>query len=373
MWYSLIYIVIYRSFLENCISLTNLYENIWGCRTLIGYDRHGLGYIRQGRGNNVPNTIILPKIGIEYGICLGKRTEPDLDGFWKYLDKSLALTEKGLLSRYNIMKKQSPKAAPYMYQNNTIQDADKCIDTVEPALKHNTLGFGFIGVAEMCVALFGKNHAQSEKVWKFAYSVIEHIYNYAMEASERNDLNMGCYATPAEGLCRKALKELRNQYGIIENVTSHEFLTNSMHVPVYQEIGLFDKLRIEAPFTKFCTSGCITYIELDSMFINNTESVEAIIDYAFNELDIPYLAFNFPIDTCLKCGYQGEFNTTCPCCGSDLIEQLRRVTGYLSTDYHKFNDGKIAEVLERVKHTRYKDNKIKYISNKEIKFLEEDI
>ena len=250
------------------------------------------------------------------------------------------------------MKKQSPKAAPYMYQNNTIQDADKCIDTVEPALKHNTLGFGFIGVAEMCVALFGKNHAQSEKVWKFAYSVIEHIYNYAMEASERNDLNFGCYATPAEGLCRKALKELRNQYGIIENVTSHEFLTNSMKVPVYQEIGLFDKLRIEAPFTKFCTSGCITYIELDSMFINNTESVEAIIDYAFNELDIPYLAFNFPIDTCLKCGYQGEFNTTCPCCGSDLIEQLRRVTGYLTGNYTTaFNYGKQKEVEDRVKHS----------------------
>ena len=81
--------------------------------------------------------------------------------------------------------------------------------------------------------------------------------------------------------------------------------------------------------------------------------VEDIIDYAFNTLDIPYLAFNFPIDSCLDCGYQGEFNDKCPECGSKNIQQLRRVTGYLSTDYRNFNDGKRKEVEERVKHSRY--------------------
>ena len=324
-----------------------------GCRTLIGYDRHGLGYIRQGRGNNVPNTIILPKLGIEFGICLGKRTEPDLDGFWKAFEETLKLTEKGLLERFEIMIRQSPKAAPFMYQNNTIQDARECNETVFNALKHNTLAIGYLGVAEMCQALFGKNHVHDQDVHDFALSVVKRINEYATEASERNNLNFSCYATPAEGLCRTALMGLRNQYGIIENVTSREYLTNSHHVPVWEKVSIQDKLRCEAPFCKYPTGGCITYVELDSTFVKNTKAVEDIIDYAFKELDIPYLAFNFPIDSCLDCGYQGEFNDSCPQCGSKNIQQLRRVTGYLTTDYRNFNDGKQREVLDREKHSKY--------------------
>lgn len=333
------------------------YFSTMGCRTLVGYDRHGLGYIRQGRGNNVPNTIILPKLGIEFGTCLGKRTEPDLKGFWDAFEETLKLCEKGLLERFEIMIEQSPKAAPFMYQNNTIQDAKECKESVYNALKHNTLAIGYIGVAEMCVALFGKNHAEDKKVHEFALSVVKRINEFAAEASERNDLNFSCYATPAEGLCRTALKALREQYGVIKNVTSHEFLTNSHHVPVYQKISIYDKLRVEAPFCKYPTGGCITYVELDSTFVKNLKAVEDIIDYAFKVLDIPYLAFNFPIDSCLDCGYQGEFNDCCPMCHSRYIQQLRRVTGYLTTDWHNFNDGKQAEVQERVKHSAYQDSK----------------
>lgn len=324
-----------------------------GCRTLVGYDRHGLGYIRQGRGNNVPNTIILPKLGIEYGICLGKRDKADLEGFWNAFEDTLRICEKGLLERYEIIKRQSPKSAPFMYQNNTIKDARKCEETVENAVKHNTLAMGYIGIAEMCQALFGKNHAQDEEVHAFALSVVKRINEYALEASERNNLNFSCYATPSEGLCRTALIALRKQYGVIENVTSHEFLTNSHHVPVWEKVSIYDKLRLEAPFCKYPTGGCITYIELESTFVKNTKAVEDIIDYAFDELDIPYLAFNFPIDSCLDCGYQGEFNDCCPECGSQNIQQLRRVTGYLTTDYRNFNAGKQAEVQERVKHSAY--------------------
>lgn len=320
------------------------------CRTLIGYDRHGLGYIRQGRGNNIPNTIILPKLGIEYGICLNKRTEPDLEGFWKAFDETLKLTEKGLLERFKIMARQSPKSAPFMYENNTIQDARECKDSVYNSLKHNSLAIGYLGIAEMCQALFGMNHAQDKKVHEFAVSVVKRIYDFAIEASDRNDLNFSCYASPSENLCFTALKSLRSQYGVIENVTSNEFLTNSHHVPVWEKVSIFEKLRLESPFCKYPTGGCITYVELDSMFVNNLDAVESIIDYAFTELDIPYLAFNFPIDSCLDCGYQGEFNDTCPQCDSRQIQQLRRCTGYLTTDYRNFNDGKIDETEKRVKH-----------------------
>lgn len=321
-----------------------------GCRTMVGYDRNGLGYIRQGRGNNVPNTIILPKLGIEYGICLGERTEPDIKGFWKAFEDTLHLAEKGLLERFAIMVKQSSASAPFMYQNNTIQNARKCKDSVYESLKHNTLAIGYIGIAEMCQALFGKNHVHDKNVHEFAVSVVKRIYDYAIEASERNNLNFSCYATPAESLCRTALTKLREQYGVIENVTSREYLTNSHHVPVWEKVSIFEKLECEAPFCKYPTGGNITYVELDSTFIKNTKAVESIIDYAFKVLDIPYLAFNFPIDNCLDCGYQGEFNDCCPECNSKNIQQLRRVTGYLTTDWHNFNDGKQAEVQERVKH-----------------------
>ena len=324
-----------------------------GCRTMIGYDRHSKSYNRVGRGNLVPNTMILPKLGIEYGICLGERTEPDLDGFWSAFEDLLMLCEQGLLERFDIMVNQPPAAAPFMYQNGTMKDTDKCVMSNYEALKHGTLAMGYIGIAEMCQALFGKNHAEDPEVHKFALKVVQRINEYAKEASERNDLNFSCYATPAEGLCHTALKSLRKQYGIIPNVTDKEFLTNSHHVPVWQEVGIFEKLAIEAPFCKYPTGGCITYVELDSTFVKNTKAIEQIIDYAFKELDIPYLAFNFPIDSCLDCGYQGEFNDCCPECGSANIQQLRRVTGYLTTDYRHFNKGKQAEVEHRIKHSKF--------------------
>ena len=324
-----------------------------GCRTMIGYDRHSKSYNRVGRGNLVPNTMILPKLGIEYGICLGERTEPDLNGFWSAFEDLLMLCEQGLLERFDIMVNQPPEAAPFMYQNGTMKDTDKCIMSNYEALKHGTLAMGYIGIAEMCQALFGKNHAEDPEVHAFALKVVKRINEYAKDASERNDLNFSCYATPAEGLCHTALKGLRKQYGIIPNVTDKEFLTNSHHVPVWQEVSIFDKLAIEAPFCKYPTGGCITYVELDSTFVKNTKAIEQIIDYAFKELDIPYLAFNFPIDSCLDCGFQGEFNDHCPECGSEDIQQLRRVTGYLTTDYHHFNKGKQSEVVHRIKHSKF--------------------
>ena len=324
-----------------------------GCRTMLGYDRHSNSYNRVGRGNLVPNTMILPKLGIEYGICLGKRETPDLDGFWSAFEDLLMLCEQGLLERFDIMVNQPPEAAPFMYQNGTMRDAQNCVMSNYEALKHGTLAMGYIGIAEMCQALFGKNHAEDKDVHAFALKVVERINEYAKEASDRHNLNFSCYATPAEGLCHTALKGLRKQYGVIPNVTDHEFLTNSHHVPVWHEIGIFEKLETEAPFCKYPTGGCITYVELDSTFVKNTKAIEQIIDYAFQKLDIPYLAFNFPIDSCLDCGYQGEFNDACPECGSENIQQLRRVTGYLTTDYRHFNKGKQSEVEHRVKHSKF--------------------
>lgn len=319
---------------------------------MIGYDRHGLGYKRVGRGNNIPITIILPKLGIEYGICLGKRETPDLQGFRKALKETLALVERAHLERFAIMAKQTPAAAPFMYENGAIADADKCADNVFEALKHNTFAFGFIGIAEMCEALFGANHVNNLEARAFAYEVVETINKYAADFSNRNNLNGSCYATPAENMAHTALKTLRAQYGSIPNVTDREYLTNSFHVPVWEKVSIYEKLQLEAPFTKLCTGGTITYIECESSFMKNPQAVESIINYAM-DLNIPYLAFNFPIDTCNDCGYQSEFDAECPECSSQNITQLRRVTGYLSSDYRRFNEGKQAEVKDRIKHSAY--------------------
>ena len=326
-----------------------------GCRTMIGRDRHGLGYSKVGRGNVCPTTINLPKIGIKHGICLGKRTEADLNGFWTELDEVLHLTELSLIDRFYHVCNQSVASAKFMYQNGTIADFEKAaFKGIYESMKHGTLAIGYIGIAEMCQALFGADHSENSEAHKFALEVVKHISDFCKTASEKHDLNFSCYATPAENLCRTYATALQKEFGVIENITDKEYITNSHHVPVWQKVSIYKKLQIEAPFCKHPTGGCITYVELESSIMQNQKAVEDIIDYAMG-LDIPYLAFNFPIDSCLKCGYQGEIDYNCPKCGNTEIQRLRRVTGYLTTDYRNFNAGKIKECLDRVKHSNYTD------------------
>jgi anaerobic ribonucleoside-triphosphate reductase len=324
-----------------------------GCRTMIGNDLNGLGYSKIGRGNVAPITINLPKIGIKHGVCLEKRDEADIEGFWKEFIEVLEIASQSLVDRFYHICSQNSKSAPFMYVNGTIADFDKVIDNgIFEAMKHGTLAMGYIGIAEMCQAMFGKNHSQDKEVHEFALSVVKYLHEYAKQCSEKYTLNFSAYASPAENLCKTMMQGLQQEFGLIENVTSRSYLTNSHHVPVWEKVSIFEKLQIEAPFCKYPTGGCITYIELDSAIIKNEKAIEDIIDYAMS-LDIPYLAFNFPIDICLDCGYQGEFNDKCVVCGSSHIQQLRRVTGYLTTDYRNFNAGKIAEVEDRAKHSKY--------------------
>ena len=173
------------------------------------------------------------------------------------------------------------------------------------------------------------------------------------EFKEKYHLNFGVYYTPAENLCHTALKRFRDKYGIIENVSDKDFFTNSMHVPVWHQMSPFDKIDIESQLTGYSSAGCITYVELESSVINNIDALEKVVIYAMDK-DIPYMAINVPNDTCLECGYTGEFNDKCPQCGSENIQQLRRVTGYLTGNYKTaFNLGKQDEVSYRVKHTGY--------------------
>lgn len=156
----------------------------------------------------------------------------------------------------------------------------------------------------------------------------------------------------AENLCYTAMKKFKAQYGEIENVSTRDYFTNSIHVPVWKEMSPFEKIDIESRLTGYSNAGCITYVELDSGVQNNLECLETLVNYAMDK-DIPYFALNIPNDTCLECGYCDEFNDKCPMCGSENIQQLRRVTGYLTGDYKTaFNLGKQKETEDRYKHSK---------------------
>ena len=122
------------------------------------------------------------------------------------------------------------------------------------------------------------------------------------------------------------MKKFQAKYGIIPNVSDKEYFTNSIHVPVWKKLTPFEKIDIESQLTNYSSAGCITYVELEGSVKNNIDGLETIVNYAMDK-DIPYFAINVPNDTCLDCGYTDEFNESCPECGSEHIQQLRRVTG----------------------------------------------
>ena len=163
-------------------------------------------------------------------------------------------------------------------------------------------------------------------------------------------LNFGVYYTPAENLCYTAMQKFKDKYGVIKDVSDKDFFTNSIHVPVWINMNPFQKIDIESQLTGYSNAGCITYVEIEGSVENNIDALEEIVNYAMDK-DIPYFAVNVPNDTCLECGYTGEFNDKCPKCGSTKIQRLRRVTGYLTGNYTTaFNKGKQQEVDMRVKH-----------------------
>ena len=325
-----------------------------GCRTTVGIDTNGLGWSKGGRGNISPVTINLVDIGIKNGICLGERNKADIEGFWQDLDNMLKLSEKALLDRYEWICSQKAKSGFFLHQNglmkNTIGRKLNLEEEVRESMKHGTLAIGYIGIAETMVAMFGETQTNNNNIYDFAYKIVKRIYDFTKDCTERNHLNFSCYATPAENCCRTLRNDLVKRYGIIKGVTDKKYLTNSHHIPVYDKISIKDKIDKEAPFSKLATGGNIMYVELESSMINNLKAIEKMIDYAMSK-DVSYFALNFPIDTCMNCGYSSEINDKCPQCGSKDIERLRRVTGYLTTDYRKFNEGKIEEVHDRVKHS----------------------
>lgn len=327
------------------------------CRTANGYDINGFGQLKDGRGNICPVTIILPTIAMEAKEYVMKNSEPfeenleglAVDKFLNILDQKINEARIQLMERFEWICSQDPKSAKFMYENNLMAGYIP-EEGIRSALKHGTLAIGQIGLAETLQILIGKDHTTKEGM-ELAKHIEQLFKNRCAEFKEEYKLNFGVYYTPAENLCYTAMQKFKEKYGIIPNVSDKEFFTNSIHVPVWKKISPFDKIDIESQLTGYSSAGCITYVELDSTVKHNIDALEQIVNYAMDK-DIPYFAVNVPNDTCLDCGYCDEFNNKCPECGSTNIQQLRRVTGYLTGNYKTaFNYGKQKEVEARVKHT----------------------
>lgn len=336
------------------------YFSTMGCRTANGWDINGFGQLKDGRGNICPVTIILPTLAAEVKQklkpCWPQDTTVWLDGdverivqeFMELLDQKIHEAKEQLLERFEYICRQSPASARFMYENHIMAGYNP-EEGIRSALKHGTLAIGQLGLAEALQILIGADHTTPEGM-ELAKRIEGLFRQRCDEFKQKYHLNFGVYYSPAENLCFTAMKQFQKKYGSIPNVSDHDFFTNSMHVPVWKSIDIFEKIDIESQLTGYSNAGCITYVELPSSVQHNIPALETIVNYAMDK-DIPYFAINVPNDTCLDCGFTGEFNSSCPACGSRHIQQLRRVTGYLSGDYKTaFNKGKQEETEMRVKH-----------------------
>ena len=335
------------------------YFSTMGCRTANGWDVNGLGQLKDGRGNICPVTIIMPTLAkMCYDqACLDVAamgaTQEEIDSyavnrFMKLLDQKIHEAKDMLLERFEWICSQSPASAKFMYENGVMAGYVP-EEGIRSALKHGTIVIGQLGLAETLQILIGCDHTE-ERGMELAKRIEQLFKDRCAEFKKEYSLNFGVYYTPAENLCHTAMKKFRAKYGVIPNVSENDYFTNSIHVPVWKEMSAFDKIDIESQLTGYSSAGCITYVELDSTVKNNIDALEIIVNYAMDK-DIPYFAINVPNDTCLHCGYTDEFNDHCPECGSEEIQQLRRVTGYLTGSYTSaFNKGKIQETQMRVKH-----------------------
>ncbi len=322
-----------------------------GCRTrVIGNVYDPDREISNGRGNLSFTSINLPRIAI--------KAKGDIPWFFEELDRKIDLVIEQLLDRFEIQANKRVKNYPFLMGEGVWIDSEKLgpNDFVREVLKHGTLSIGFIGLAETLVALIGEHHGQSERAQNLGLDIISHMRARMDAESQKTHMNFTLLATPAEGLSGRFVKIDKQRFGIIPGVTDRDYYTNSFHIPVYFNIGAFDKIRLEAPYHALTNAGHISYVELDGDPTKNLDAFEKVIR-AMHDAGIGYGSINHPVDRDPICGYTGIIGDKCPLCGRSeeehgvKFERIRRITGYLVGTLDRFNDGKAAEERDRVKHS----------------------
>ena len=335
-----------------------------GCRSFLTPDRAmSLGNIAKaknyvegkgkyyGRFNQGVVTINLPDVALS--------SKQDMDKFWKIFDERLELCHRALQLRHKRLSNVTSDVAPILWQNGALARLEKG-ESIHELLHHgySTISLGYAGLYECVKYMTGKSHTDNGEGKEFGLKIMEHLNDACKKWKAEEDIDYSVYGTPIEATTYKFAKCLRERFGIIKGVTDKNYITNSYHVPVFEEIDAFTKLKLESEFQRLSPGGAISYVETPNLQ-NNLDVVIQLIKFIYD--NIMYAELNTKSDYCQKCGYTGEIlidenlEWYCPNCGNrdhNLLNVARRTCGYIGTNF--WNKGRTQEIKERVLHV---DNK----------------
>ena len=282
-----------------------------------------------------------------------------MNKFWKIFDERLELCYKALMCRHNRLKGTKSDVSPIHWQYGAIARLKKG-ETIDKLLYngYSTLSLGYAGLCECVRYMTGKSHTDEEVGKPFAIKVMQHLNDACAKWREETTIAFSLYGTPIESTTYKFAKCLQKRFGIIEGVTSKNYITNSYHVHVTEPIDAFSKLKFEAEFQALSPGGAISYVEVPNL-LNNIPAVLSVMKYIYD--NIMYAELNTKSDYCQVCAYDGEIQIVedenkkliwkCPKCGNtdqSKMNVTRRTCGYIGTNF--WNEGRTEEIKERVLH-----------------------
>ena len=285
-------------------------------------------------------------------------SQGSMEEFWKILDERLELCHRGLRCRHERLLGTVSDVAPILWQNGALARLTKG-EKIDKLLYngYSTISLGYAGLYEMCVRMTGKSHTDPEAK-PFALAVMQHLNDKCREWREAENISYSVYGTPMESTTYRFAKCLQRRFGIIPGVTDKNYITNSYHVHVTEEIDAFHKLKFESEFQKLSPGGAVSYVEVPNMQ-ENIPAVLSVMKYIYE--NIMYAELNTKSDYCEKCGYDGEIRIIedesgkliweCPNCGNrdqNLLSVARRTCGYIGTQF--WNQGRTQEIKDRVLH-----------------------
>ena len=287
-------------------------------------------------------------------------SDKDMDAFWKIFDERLELCHRALQIRHKRLSKVTSDVAPILWQYGALARLKKG-ESIHELLHHgySTISLGYAGLYECVKFMTGHSHTDNGIGKEFGLKVMQHLNDKCKEWKELEDIDYSVYGTPIESTTYKFAKTLRSRFGVIKGITDRDYITNSYHVPVFEEIDAFTKLKLESEFQKLSPGGAISYVETPNL-TNNLDVVLEVINFIYN--NIMYAELNTKSDYCQKCGYTGEIliddnlEWYCPNCGNrdhDKLNVARRTCGYIGTNF--WNKGRTQEIKERVMHIDNKD------------------
>ena len=287
-------------------------------------------------------------------------SDKDMDLFWKIMDERLELCHRALQARHKRLSKVTSDVAPILWQHGALARLGKG-ESIHELLHHgySTISLGYAGLYECVKYMTGHSHTDGGKGKEFGLEVMRRLNAACNKWKEEEDIDYSVYGTPIESTTYKFAKCLRERFGKIKGITDRDYITNSYHVPVFEEIDAFTKLKLESEFQALSPGGAISYIETPNL-TNNLDAVMEVIKFIYD--NIMYAELNTKSDFCQECGYEGEIlldddlEWYCPNCGNrdhDKLNVARRTCGYIGTNF--WNKGRTQEIKERVIHIDNKD------------------